>query len=540
MNRLKIFAIALFMAFTGGLQAQPKATVAPRETFNNPILPGFHPDPSICRVGDDYYLVNSSFTWYPGIPIYHSKDLVNWELIGHAIDRPDMVNLDGLDDNNGIWAVTIREHDGLFYLITTCNKAGGNFYLTAKDPAGPWSDPIWLPDAPGIDPSLFWDDDGRCYYTGNTWDFKKDWPSQCAVWMQELDLKQQKLVGERKLLAYGHANNAAFAEGPHIYKIDGKYILLMAEGGSSPNHAVTVFQSDKLWGPYVAGKVNPVITHRHLGKDYPIQGLGHADLVQTPQGDWWSVLLGFRMLDGYDPLARETFLCQVDFEDGMPIYNKGEGKVLLEQQRPDLPWTPVKPPVTQDEFEGDSLAATWYSVRIPNKKSISLSDGQLHVKLEPEVIDSLGTSAMLLQKTRDHRFTASTKLEFKLNANNEEAGMVYYRTANAYYSLMCNSQGVALYRKDLGKKELIQQLPYQGEEVYLQLDVDGLDVQFSFGASPDQLQAIGGMQSASVISSNKLNKFNGAGVGVYATSQGKASTHIARYDWFRYQGMDKK
>lgn len=142
------------------------------QTFQNPVLPGFNPDPSICRVNDDYYMVTSSFTWYPGIPIYHSKDLVNWEIAGHGISRPDMIDMNGLNDNDGIWAVTIRFHEGLFYLITTGSKCGGNFYITATDPKGPWSDPVWLKDAPGIDPSLFWDDNGKCYYTGNTWDFK--------------------------------------------------------------------------------------------------------------------------------------------------------------------------------------------------------------------------------------------------------------------------------------------------------------------------------------------------------------------------------
>lgn len=144
-----------------------------------------------------------------------------------------------MTDNDGIWAPTLRYHNGTFYLITTAHGCGGNFYMTTKNPAGPWSDPVWLKDAPGIDPSLFFDEDGRCYYTGNRWDFKSAWPAQCAVWMQELDLQKRCLVGERKTLAYGHAANAKYAEGPHLYKIEDHYLLLMAEGGSDYNHAVT-------------------------------------------------------------------------------------------------------------------------------------------------------------------------------------------------------------------------------------------------------------------------------------------------------------
>ena len=184
--------------------------------------------------------------------------------------------------------------------------------MTAKNPAGPWSDPVWLKDAPGIDPSLFFDEDGRCYYTGNRWDFKSAWPAQCAVWMQELDLQKRCLVGERKTLAYGHAANAKYAEGPHLYKIKDHYLLLMAEGGSDYNHAVTALTAKSLWGPYVPCTVNPVLTHRHLGKDYPVQSLGHADLVQTPTGDWYAVFLGKRIVEGgLVPLGRETFLCEV-------------------------------------------------------------------------------------------------------------------------------------------------------------------------------------------------------------------------------------
>ncbi len=172
-------------------------TIIP-DSISNPICTGFHPDPSICRVGEDYYLVTSSFTWFPGLPIYHSRDLTNWSLIGHALTNPKAIDFNGMTDNDGIWAPTLRYHNGTFYLITTAHGCGGNFYMTAKNPAGPWSDPVWLKDAPGIDPSLFFDVDGRCYYTGNRWDFKSAWPAQCAVWMQELDLQKRCLVGERK------------------------------------------------------------------------------------------------------------------------------------------------------------------------------------------------------------------------------------------------------------------------------------------------------------------------------------------------------
>lgn len=533
MKNTRLFYAFLLILITTNLTGQNIP-----ENFNNPILRGFNPDPSICRVNDDYYMVTSSFTWYPGIPIYHSKDLVNWEIIGHAIDRPDMIDMDKLNDNDGIWAVTIRYHNGFFYLITTASKSGGNFYITATDPKGPWSAPVWLKDAPGIDPSLFWDDNGKCYYTGNSWDFKKSWPSQCAVWMQELDLAQGQLVGERKILTYGHANNATYAEGPHIYKINGKYLLLMAEGGASYYHAVTVHHSNSLWGPYIADKTNPVLSHRHLGTKYPIQNLGHADFVQTQNGEWYAVALGIRNIDGHNPLARETFLCKVEFENSTPIFNSGHGIVLSEQKRPNLPWTPTKSESPRDNFETESLASKWYFVRIPQKKFYSMKKSRLSLSLQPEVIDSLVNSAMIIQKTKHHTFTAMTKLNFHTSKDNEQAGLVFYRTANGYYSLMKGKSEIILTKKHLGKKEVILHIPYNKNDVYLKVIADGLDVKFSFGETLDNMINIGGTQHLEVISDNNFNKFNGPGIGVYATSNGKKSSNKASYDWFEYKSND--
>lgn len=500
--------------------------------FTNPILSGFNPDPSICRVNDDYYMVTSSFSWYPGLPIYHSKDLVNWELISHALNRPDMINMGNLNDNDGIWAPTIRYHNGLFYIAATANQCGGNFYITATDPKSSWSDPIWLKDAPGIDPSLFWDDNGKCYYTGNRWDFKGSWPLQCAVWMQELDIDKGEFVGERKILTYGHANNAAHAEGPHIYKIDNRYLLLMSEGGTNMYHAVSAHQSKFLWGPYVADKINPVLTHRHLGNKYPIQSIGHADLIQTQNEEWYAIVLGKRMIDGYAPLGRETFLCKVEFEDGIPIFNPGHGIVLSEQERPNLPWSPVRSEPERDEFDTDKLALKWYFVRIPQKPFHSLEKGKLSFNLQPEVIDSLENSAMIIQKVKHQTFMAMMKLDFRTKKDNEQAGLIFYRTANGYYSLMKHKSTLVLTKKYLGKKEVVAQIPYIESQVCLKVEVDGLEVKFSAGENPDNLISVGGVQLLDAVSDNRFNKFNGTGVGMYATSSGKKSSNKAYFDWF--------
>lgn len=530
MRNLKLTLVLL--GFSLLIQGQEPPT-----TYQNPVLPGYHPDPSICRVGDDYYLVNSTFIWYPGIPIYHSKDLINWKIIGHGIHRPDQINLDGLVDNYGIFAVTIRHHEGTFYLITTCVQCGMNFYLTSTDPSGPWSDPIWLEEAPGIDPSLMWDDDGICYYTGHTQMPNPRYPGDKGIWNQELDLTQQKLVGPRKILTRGHAHNALWTEGPHLYKIDGKYLLLVSEGGTDRYHAITVHHSDSVWGPYQTDPINPVITHRHLGEKYWLQATGHGDLVQTQNGEWWCVMLGKRLVDGEVPLGRETFMAQVEFQDGTPIFNPGHGVVLKEQVRPDLPWSPFEPQPARDGFEGDKLDLKWCTMRVPKEQFYEVNDGKVNLYLRPLTADSLVNSSLLVQRIEHHQFNAITKLHFKTKRENEQAGLIIYRTNENHYLLMKERNDLVLIKKFQGEKSEIARVPYDEETVYLKAKGNNLDVKFSFGESPDQFKPIGQTQSLVVISEGYGNKFNGPGIGMYATSNGKKTRNQATFDWFEYNGL---
>ena len=507
-------------------------------TFKNPILPGYHPDPSICRVGDDYYLVNSTFVWFPGLPIYHSKDLVNWKLIGHAIDRPDVVDFDGLPDKLGLFAPTIRYHEGTFYIINTCVGCKMNFYITATNPAGPWSDPIWLPDAPGIDPSLFWDDNGTCYYTGMMGAENPQWKDQTIAYNQELDLKQQKLVDKRYNLSFGHANNASYTEGPHLYKINGKYLLMVSEGGTGMYHALTVHHSDSVNGPYVSDYINPVLTHRHLGEDYPVHAIGHGDLVQTQNGEWWCTMLGKRRIDKETTLGRETFLAKVEFEGQTPVFNAGYGKVLMEQKRPDLPWTPVEREPVRDNFDGDKLGMKWCTIRTPKESFYKVIGGQLKVQLRPLVMDSLVNSSILLQRIEHHTFEAMTKMSFKTSKSNEQAGLTIYRTNQNYFQLVKDRNSLVLLKSFCGKVTEVARVPYSKKEVVLYVKGDDLNAQFSYGEGESTLKPIGESQSLEVIADNKGNtQFNGPGVGVYATSNGKESKNNVSFEWFDYKGI---
>ena len=258
--------------------------------FLNPILPGFYPDPSIVRGADAYYLVNSSFAYFPGVPIFRSTDLVHWTQIGHVLDRPSQLNLDGAGISRGIFAPTIRYHAGTYYMITTLIDRGGNFIVTAKNPAGPWSDPIWLRDFDGIDPSLFFDDDGKAYIVNNgPPEGEPLYEGHRAIWIQEYDVASKKLVGPRKVIVNGGVDlskKPIWIEAPHILKVKGAYYLICAEGGTADQHSEVVFKATNAFGPYAPGPANPILTQRHLGEGYQfaVTSTGHADFVQTPQG----------------------------------------------------------------------------------------------------------------------------------------------------------------------------------------------------------------------------------------------------------------
>ncbi|WP_281614806.1 glycoside hydrolase family 43 protein [Flammeovirga sp. SubArs3] len=513
----------------------------PPTQFKNPILSGYHPDPSICRVGDDYYLVNSSFVWFPGLPIYHSKDLVNWEHIGYGISDEKAVNFNGLKDKLGLFAPTIRHHNGTFYIINTCVGCKMNFYITAKNPAGPWSDPIWLSDAPGIDPSLFWDDDGKCYYTGMGSVKDKAWPAQTVVYNQEIDLNTHQLIGERNELSFGHANNAAYAEGPHIYKINGKYVLLLSEGGTEQYHAMSVHHSDNLKGPFVADIVNPILTHRHLGKEYPIYAVGHGDLVETQNGEWWCVMLGKRLNKGITTLARETFLAKVEFEGQTPIINKGYGKVLSEQKRPDLPWTPVPKPSVIDHFDQHDLDLKWCTIRTPQSTYFTIKNSQLQLALQPEVIDSLVHSSLLVQRIMDHHFVAKTSFSFKTQKTNEEVGLCVYRTNENYFTLMKRKDSLVLIESFKGKRKEVARVPYHHKGIHLKAMAEDMKIQFYYSTTNDHFLPIGEPLSLITIADGQGNaQFNGPGIGIYATSNGIPTKNKAFFDWFSYQGVEEK
>ncbi|MDV4150351.1 glycoside hydrolase family 43 protein [Clostridium sp. AL.422] len=537
------------------------------QTFNNPILSGFYPDPSICRVNDDYYLITSSFAYFPGIPIFHSKDLVNWNQIGHVLDRSSQLKLDGVGISGGIYAPTIRYNDGTFYVISTNIGNGGNFIVTSKNPKGPWSDPYWIEDTPGIDPSLFFDDDGKVYYTGTAQAIDSVEFHESEIYCQEIDLKTMKLVGKRFGLWRGALKNARYPEGPHLYKINGYYYLIIAEGGTEHFHAVTIARSKNVFGPYEGYEGNPILTHRHLGKKYPISNPGHADLIETQNGEWWMVALASRPYGGYyKNLGRETFLVPVEWEDGWPIISPGTGRIEHTYTAPNLPYYPVETLPIRDDFNNKTLNFIWNSIRTPKDDFYSLTErpGFLRLKLSPKkLIDILDydssnplydlnqTPSFIGRRQQHINFEASVKMEFNPRNEFEVAGLALVQNNNFQYRLeysLFKSKKVIRLIKSISKNEIdntrnniignvesiVVEEIFDSNIIYLKICALGQNYSFYYGDSIDNMKLLVNNIDGRILSSDVAGGFVGAYIGMFATSNGHQSSNIADFDWFDY------
>ncbi len=403
----------------------------------NPVLGGFYPDPSICRVGADYYLVNSSFAYAPGVPVFHSRDLAHWEQIGNVLERDSQLWLDGQEISRGIFAPTIRYHEGVYYVITTNVSYGGTFVVTAADPAGPWSDPMELGGgAAGIDPSLFFDDDGRCYYVGTRPNpqgtaYDGDW----EIWLQELDLEHMRLTGESMAIWKGAAKHAIWPEGPHLYKKDGYYYLMIAEGGTELEHSICMARSRELFAWYEGCTRNPVFTHRHLGRDYPVICAGHGDLIDDENGNWYIVMLASRASRRHCSLGRETYLARVVWEDGWPVVNPGVG-VLEQQVQIPLPGYRFTQEVSGDirfdfaNAESDnSLDPRLVSMirRDEGMYSRSQRPGYLRLYTAAGDITQTQPCAYLGVRQSSYDCTVCCRMEFAPRSEHETAGLVLYQ-----------------------------------------------------------------------------------------------------------------
>jgi xylan 1,4-beta-xylosidase len=518
-----------------------------RRNFRNPILPGCYPDPSICRVGDDYYLVTSTFEYFPGLPIFHSRDLVHWHQIGHVLDRPAQLDLDGIRPSGGLYAPTIRYSRGMFYVINTLvdgKTKSGNFIVTATDPSGPWSEPYWLESAPGFDPSLFFDDDDKAWYTGTRMATHSQYEGHTEIWLQELDLNSMQLIGEPLALWDGAVKGAVWAEAPHIYKIQGWYYLLIAEGGTAHHHAVSVARSKSITGPYETNRGNPILTHRHFGLDYPIVGTGHGDLVETQSGEWWMVLLAMRPYGGYFyNLGRETFLAPVRWEDGWPIVSPGDGRVKFAYPVPNLPEHPWPEIPTCDSFNKPTLAPQWNFLRTPREDFWSLNErpGYLRLHLRPECLSMQSSPSFVGRRQQHINFKVQAVLEFYPQAENEAAGLVLVQNNDFHYCLIITKGAtpvIRLIKRARGIEETLAEIPVSAGRLHLKIEGHEQSYSFYFAVLSGAWHTVAENVDGRILSTPVAGGFVGNYIGMYASSNGQLSTNNADFDWFDYVGLD--
>lgn len=541
-------------------------------SIQNPILPGFFPDPSICRAGGDYYLANSTFEWFPGVPIHHSRDLKNWRFIGHALTRRSQVDLRGVPDSGGVWAPSLSHADGQFWLIYTNLRNTGMgrpfkdldiFLTTAPDILGPWSDPIEL-NSVGFDPSLFHDVDGRKWLVNMIWDFRKGHYRFAGIVIQEYDHKSRKLVGPMtKIFEKKHI----LCEGPNIYHHDGWYYLMMAEGGTSWAHGISMARARSVLGPYELDPQPMVLTARD-DVSLPLQKAGHGEIVETQSGEWYLAHLASRPLaTGQSPgpnspdkselallhaghrciLGRETCLEKVEWRDGWLRLAAGGSKPQIEVPAPKNPAVhPWPEPPLRDHFDGPKLDVRWSSLRTPPDESwLSLSERPGWLRLRGrDSQQSVFDQSLVARRVQHFKFTAETCLEFSPDNFMQSAGLIcYYDTRTHFYlRVSCEEArgrilGIVLTDDGVYDELSDEVVVNDWTKVYLRAEVDFQKLQFS--ASPDgkNWQAVGPVLDASKLSDDYGSGFHftGAMIGICAQDVG-GSRKAADFDYFDYSG----
>jgi xylan 1,4-beta-xylosidase len=508
--------------------------------YRNPILGGFYPDPSVTRVGEDFYLVTSTFSYFPGIPVFHSRDLVNWTQIANAIDRPGQLDFKQLGLSRGVFAPTIQHKDGLFYILNTCVDCGGNFVITAKNPAGPWSDPVFLPDLKGgIDPSLFFDEDGR------TWIINNDAPAgppqyqgHRALWVQEFDLKGLKTFGPRTMIVDGGVDirtKPIWIEGPHIFRKDGWYYLSAAEGGTAEGHSQVILRSKSVLGPWTPGPGNPILTQRDLPRDraHPITSAGHAQLVTTPDGKWWATFLAVRPYEGdYYNTGRETFLLPVEWKDGWPVILERGKPIPYVHPKPALPagqGTRMSGPLAvREEFAGPKLPAYWMMMRNPKSDWYRFDKGALVLTARPDGLGDNANPSFLGRRQQNMNAVATTVVRFTPGKNGDRAGLAALQSDEYWGFVGIGMEGgkpVVLVENRAGASDpkpgrILASAPLTakpGAPVWLRVTASGKDYVFAYATTQGRWQTLGTLD-AKQFSTKSAGGFVGTVFGPYARS----------------------
>lgn len=498
--------------------------------YHNPIVPGFYPDPSVCRAGEDFYLVTSSFEYFPGVPVFHSKNLVNWTQIGHCLTRRSQLEIGEGGISRGIFAPTIRYHNGRFYMVTTSVNDKGNFFVWTDDPAGEWSEPVWV-DQAGIDPDLFWDEDGSAYFTSTS--------GFTAIAQSKIDIETGERLSDTTEIWTGCGGKNP--EAPHIYKINDYYYIMVAEGGTEYGHCVTIGRGKSPYGPWENCPHNPILTHR--SSDLPIQATGHADLVEDSNGSWWMVCLGIRPL-GYHlahNLGRETFLAPVRWEDGWPIVGEN-ARIAPEMEGHDgLPAVQAISYDTHDSFEDPALPLYWNFLCNPDADSWSLTEKPdsltLHC-MKPDLDEMVGL-AWLGRRQQHYKFEVRAALDFTPDSEHEEAGITAFQNMLHHYEIaLTNRDGAPclIVRRRIGS--LCAEVACKPvEKSSLTLLIQGDEKVYRLGYITDTGAKILAEGEIRYLSSEVGGRFTGVYLAMYATAHGQESQNKAHFTRFDYKAL---
>jgi len=535
--------------------------------IRNPILPGFNPDPSIVRVGDDYYIATSTFEWFPGVQIHHSRDLINWRLLTRPLKRASQLNLLGAPDSCGVWAPCLSYDDGLFYLIytdvkrygrTTVGGASGaslrdfhNYLVTSSSLEGDWSDPVYL-NSSGFDPSLFHDDDGRKYLLNMLWDHRPGRNRFAGIVLQQFSAEERKLIGPRRLIFEG--TSLGFTEGPHLYKRNGYYYLLTAEGSTGWGHAVTLARSRDLTGPYELHPDKYILTSRHR-PDIELQRAGHADLVETQTGETYMVHLCGRPSPnrGRCILGRETAIQKMIWSpDGWLRTVDGEGVPRMEVEAPQLPIHQFSKSPALEDFDGSILPVDFQWLRSPRPDEIfSLTARPSHLRLfGRESPGSFFRQSLVARRQQSHCYSAATVVDFEPEHFKQMAGLIcYYNGSKFHYLYISHDEAIGKHLR------VMSSLPDQGQSdaftapipipddrrIYLRVEVDYARLYFAYRLDGEDWRWLPEQFDASILSDEASapgsSNFTGAFVGMCCQDLAGTS-RPADFDYFEYEERD--
>lgn len=537
-------------------------------TVKNPIIPGFYPDPSICKADDGYYLACSSFEMYPGIPIFFSKNLVDWEQIGYAMTKENGFHVRANTMTGGVMAPTIRYHNGTFYIINANFQDKGNFIVKTNDPRQGWSDPIWLDDIPGIDASLFFDEDDQAYIVGTGNVVPNGDQMEPGIYVCKYDIEKMKVIGEAVPIWDSALRHAWSPEAPHMYKIGDYYYLMISEGGTEQNHAVTVARSKDIFSWFDGNPANPVLTNRNLGyNDVKLTNIGHADLIQGEHDEWYAVFLGSRTVDGfYKNLGRETFICPVEWQHGWPFFTPKTGRVEKEYQIPTDKFSLSTLHLTTNQvFDGTTLPLEFITWGTPYGRVYqNEADGlklfcnkamitpKLYWALDHEQNSSRETGISFVGRRQTSiDFQAEAKFSFTPRLENESAGFVIMQASNHQYRvekrlldgemvlrLILTTTTTNTYPhmpgfKAVSNDKVLYQTKVSDEELVLGLKAIGQHYQF-YVKDNTGIHELGDAQDGRLINPEEVGCMSGTIMGMFATGNGQNTDNTAIFKQFEY------